>query len=51
MNSSVTKLAAAVEQCQVKSRKWTFPNSYNKSQSKDHNDLKSVAQKAVEALQ
>ena len=31
-------------------QKWTFPNSYNKSQSKDHNDLKYVAQKAVEAL-
>ena len=27
-----------------------FPNSYNRSQSIHHDDLKSVAQKAVEAL-
>jgi len=31
-------------------QKWMFPNSYNRSQSIHHNDLKFVAQKAVEAL-
>lgn len=31
-------------------QKWMFPNGHTKSQSKDHMDLKYVAQKAVDAL-